>query len=50
MEDLTKNTSPFKRQKLVGDCLRHKNIEDDDETDQGEVDCQPRALECVFCN
>lgn len=46
MEDLTKNTSPFKRQKLVGDCLHHENIEDDDETDQGEVDCQPRALEC----
>ncbi|XP_068727677.1 uncharacterized protein [Montipora capricornis] len=45
MEDLRKNTSPFKRQKLFGDCLLNESIEDDDENDQDEVDCQPRAIE-----
>ena len=44
MEDLRKATSPFKSQKLLGDCLRHKSLEDDDENDQDEVDCQPHAL------
>lgn len=45
MEDLRKNTSPLKRQKLFGDCLLHESIEDDDENDQDEVDCQPREIE-----